>query len=309
MVKIIISGGTGMIGTTLSRSFLADGHEVIVLSRNPGKQFGIPEGVVAQQWDAQTSGNWANHLGGASAVIHLAGENLAGEHFFPSRWTEARKRLIIQSRVQSGSAIVKAIQQAEHKPAVLVQASGVGYYGTSWDKTFDEASPPGDDFLAEVGKKWESTTEPVEQMGVRRLVIRSGAVLSNRGGAFTRLVLPFKLFVGGPMGSGRQYLPWIHIADEVGAIRFLIESQTTSGVFNLVAPQVVTNAEFGRTIASVISRPYWFPIPSFAMRLAFGEVAVTVLEGQRVAPKRLQELDYTYQYPDVRSAIGDLLKK
>jgi uncharacterized protein (TIGR01777 family) len=308
-MKIIISGGTGMIGTALSKGYLEEGHEVIVLSRDLDKHPDIPEGVTALQWDASTAGNWANHLEDASAVIHLAGENLAGEHFFPSSWTKKRKRLIIQSRVQSGKAIVKAIQQTEHKPAVLVQASGVGYYGTSWDKTFDETSPPGDDFLARVGIEWESSTEGVEQVGVRRLVIRSGAVLSTRGGAFTRLVLPFKLFVGGPMGSGRQYLPWIHIADEVGAIRFLVESQAASGVYNLVAPQAVTNAEFGRTIARVINRPYWFPIPAFAMRLAFGEVAVTVLEGQHAVPGRLQELGFNYQYPDVRSAVSDLLHK
>jgi uncharacterized protein (TIGR01777 family) len=308
-MKIIISGGTGLIGTALSKCLLEDGHEVITLSRDPRKHPDIPEGVVVQEWVAQTVGNWANHLEDATALIHLAGENLAGEHFFPSRWTEERKRLILQSRVQSGNALVKAIQQVEHKPAVLVQASGVGYYGTSWDKTYDENSPPGDDFLAEVGKQWELATKPVEQMGVRRLVIRSGAVLSSRGGAFTRLVLPFKLFVGGPLGSGRQYLPWIHIADEVGATRFLIENQAASGIFNLVAPQVVTNAEFGKTIASVMNRPYWFPIPAFAMHLAFGEVAVTVLEGQRVVPGRLQELGYSYQYADTKSAISSLLKE
>jgi uncharacterized protein (TIGR01777 family) len=308
-MRIVISGGTGMIGTALSESFLKDGYEVIVLSRDPRQHTGVPEGLVLQEWDARSPGEWASRLEDASAVIHMAGENLAGPHFFPSRWTQARKQLIIQSRIQSGEAIVKAIQLAKHKPAVLVQASGVGYYGTSLEKTFDETSAPGDDFLAEVGKQWESCTEPVEQMGVRRMVIRSGAVLSTRGGAFTRLVLPFKLFVGGPMGSGKQYIPWIHIADEVGAIRFLIENQAASGIYNLVAPQAVTNAEFGKTIAQVISRPYWFPIPAFAMRLAFGEVAVTVLEGQRVVPGRLQDLGYSYQYPDLGSAISDLLKK
>lgn len=307
-MRYIITGGTGLIGTALATDLLADGHEVIALSRTPGTRGGLPAGVQVAGWDARTAEGWGHLVEGAEAIVNLAGANLAGEGFLPSRWTDERKRIIRESRINSGRAVLAAVEQAREKPRVLVQASGVGYYGFRGDEPVTEEGDAGDDFLARLAAEdWEPSTAPVEEMGVRRVMVRSGAVLTPEEGALPRLVLPFRFFVGGTFGRGDQWLSWIHLRDEVRAIRFLIENDQASGPFNLTAPQPVTNAEFGRTLGRVLNRPAWVPVPEFALRLAVGQVAEVLLEGQRAVPRRLTELGFDFAFPELKAALRDLL--
>lgn len=302
-MRIIITGGTGLIGRALTKDLVRDDHEVIVLSRNPDRATGLPDGTRVERWDAQTSESWGHLADSADAVVNLAGENLAGRGFLPTRWTDERKRRIGESRQGAGQAVMSAVEAATNKPNVVIQSSAIGYYGPRGDEPVTEDSEAGDDFLARLCAAWETSTASVESMEVRRAVIRTGVVLSTKGGALPRMLLPYKFFVGGPFGDGRQYTSWIHMADEVAAIRFLIENEDASGVFNLTAPNPLTNAEFGKALGRVMNRPSVMPVPGFAMRLLIGEVSTVVLDGQRVLPKRLQELGFTFQFPELEAAL------
>ncbi|MFW5772746.1 MAG: TIGR01777 family oxidoreductase, partial [Phototrophicaceae bacterium] len=202
---------------------------------------------------------------------------------------------------------VEAVKQAQKPPKVVIQASGAGYYGVhDYSVTITEDSPPGDDFLADVCKQWEASTAAVTDMGVRHVIIRTGVVLSEEGGALPRLALPFKLFVGGPLGSGKQPLPWIHMHDEVKAIRHLIMDRDASGPYNLTAPNPVTNREFGNKLGKVLGRPSFIPAPAFAFRLAFGEVATVVLDGQKAVPQRLEESGFEFTYTQPEAALREI---
>ncbi len=300
-MRVVITGGSGLIGRALTVDLAAAGREVVVLSRRPDKVAGLPAGARAESWDAASAEGWAHLVDGAEAVVHLAGESI-GE----GRWTAAKKRRIEDSRVRSSRAVAAAIEAAGRKPRVLLQGSAVGYYGPR-DEEATEDTPPGDDFLARVAVAWEGATAAVEGMGVRRAVLRTGVVLATDGGALPKMLLPFRLFAGGPVGSGRQWLPWIHLADEVAAIRFLLEDEGARGPFNLTAPQPLTNREFSRVLGRVLKRPSFLPAPAFALRLALGEMADLVLKGQRAVPKRLGELGFTFRFPDAESALRDLL--
>jgi hypothetical protein len=303
----MITGGTGLIGRALSANLAADGHEVIVLTRSVQQASPLTEGVRAEKWDARTAEGWGQLADGADAIVNLAGASLAGEGFFPTRWTEERQRVISDSRLHAGRAVVEAITQAKQKPRVVIQSSAVGYYGFR-DKVLTEEAEAGDDwgacFTAEV---WEPATAPIEEMGVRRVVVRSGVVFSTTGGALQRLLLPFRLYAGGPMGSGNQWYSWIHVKDEARALRFLIENEEASGAFNLTAPNSITNGELARLIGRLMGRPAFVPVPGFAMRLAFGEVADVVLKGQRAVPKRLLDLGFDFRFPNAEAALEDLL--
>ena len=309
-MRVIITGGTGLIGRELAACLASDGHEVIVLSRNPdSKRALLPEGVRLEKWDGRTATGWGHLADGADAIVNLAGESLAGDGFFPRRWTEERKRLFTESRLNAGRAVMEALEAATSRPRVLIQASASGYYGTGRDEILTEDSPPGDDFQAQLCVAWENSTAGAEALGVRRAIIRTGIVLSKEGGALPRLLLPFKLFAGGPLGSGKQWMPWIHHEDEVQAIRFLIEREDARGPFNLCAPEPITNAEFARAIGKVMGRPAFVPAPAFALRLMLGEVATLVLDGWRMIPARLLDLGFTFKYPDAESALRELLKR
>lgn len=299
-MRVVITGGSGLIGRALCEELVA-GHEVVVLSRRPESVSGLPSGVAVERWDAESAAGWGKLVEGA-AVVHLAGENI-GE----GRWTAEKKRRIRDSRVRSSRAVAEAIEEAEVKPEVLLQGSAVGYYGHRGDEVVTEEEPPGDDFLARVCVEWEASTAGVEALGVRRAVLRSGVVLSTRGGALPKMALPFRLFAGGPVGNGRQFVPWIHIEDEAGAIRFLLEHGEASGPFNLTAPEPVTNAELSRLLGKVLHRPSLLPAPAFALRLALGEMADMVLQGQRAVPTRLQELGYRFRFAGAEAALEDLL--
>jgi uncharacterized protein (TIGR01777 family) len=300
-MRMIICGGSGFIGTALTKSLLAEGHQVWILTRNPHTTR-LVEGVQGVGWDGRTITGWGRLISQVDAIINLAGESLGS-----GAWTEARKKRIMTSRVEAGQVICAAIRQANPRPKVLIQASAVGIYGPCDDEPVAEESAPGSDFLAEVCKEWEASTQPVKELGVRRVVIRTGVVLSRDEGALQRMMLPFKLFAGGPLGNGRQGLPWIHPADEVAAIRFLLENEKAQGVYNLSAPEPLSNADFGRILAKVMRRPYWLPVPGFALRLLLGEMSDLVLGGQFMLPRRLQELGYKFRFETAEAALKNVM--
>jgi uncharacterized protein (TIGR01777 family) len=308
-MRVIITGGTGLIGKALANSLAKDGHEIIILSRNKNKTSGLPAGARIEQWDGRTAASWGHLADGAGAIVNLAGESIAGEGFPPKRWTAARKKTILQSRLDAAHAIVEAIQAAATKPGVLIQSAAVGYYGPHGDETLTEDSPGANDFLAGVVKQWEAATAEVEKMGVRRAVLRTGIVLSTKGGVLPLLSLPFKLFVGGKIGSGKQQMSWIHIDDQVAAIKYLINTPTASGVYNLTAPNPVSNAQMATALGRALGRPSFFPTPGFPFKIAFGELGDTLLlTGQRVIPHRLQEAGFQFHYPEIEGALKDLFK-
>ena len=300
-MDVLISGGTGMIGTALTKSMLADGHQVWVLTRKP-KDARLPDGANAIEWDGCTSAGCGDVVNHVDAVINLVGERLSR---WP--WTKNQKQRFWDSRVKGGKALVEAIQAASKAPKVFIQASGVNYYGPRDLTPITEAEGPGNDFLSELCKAWEVSTEPVEKMGVRRVIIRSAIVLSAQDGILPIMLFPVKLFAGGPLGNGKQGLPWIHLDDEVAAIRFLLENKGAHGAFNLTAPDPISSAEFIRVAAETMRRPYWLPAPAFAMRLVLGEMSILVLDGSYLTPKRLQELGFAFRHGNVEEALLDLL--
>lgn len=303
-MRIIITGGTGLIGKALCPLLLADGHLVTVLSRNPDAARGMPRGVRIEEWDGKTPEGWSQFVNGTDAIINLAGAGIAD-----SRWTAQRKQLLRESRIHAGLAIQKAIQQAAQKPKVLIQSSAVGYYGAhNDDELITEAAAPGQDFLAKVCFDWEMSTASVSKMGVRRPVIRTGVVLSKEGGALPKMLLPFKFFAGGPIGSGKQWLPWIHLTDQVRAIKFLLDHPSADGPFNLAAPNPVNNKQFGEILGAIMRRPAFMPTPGVAMQALFGEMSTVLLDGQRAVPQRLEELGFAFTYSTLREALSDLLK-
>ena len=300
-MKILITGGRGLIGSALTESLLSDGHEVIILTRDPSKVTLPKPGVSMAQWDGKTASGWGHLVEEIDAIVNLAGENLSA-----GLWTGQRKQRILSSRVNAGRAVVQAVEKASRKPAVLIQASGVGYYGVNNPGLLDEGAPIGDDFLATVSREWEASTKAVEALGVRRVIIRSGVVFSKRGGALRLMQLPFRLFVGGPLGRGRQWLSWIHIEDEIRAIRFLLENERANGAFNLSALPV-TNAEFSKSAGKVIRRPSFFRVPAFVLRLVLGEMSTTVLDGQRVSSEKLTDLGFQFKFERIEDALKDLV--
>jgi hypothetical protein len=308
-MRIIITGGTGLIGSVLTELLSGNGHEVVVLSRNPQKSTSLPKNVKVVAWDGKTAQDWGHLVDGAGAIVNLAGENISGEGMFPSRWTDERKKRIMESRLFAGKAVVEAVHSASKKPSVLVQASAIGFYPAHDERRYTEEDAPGDDFQADVLKQYEESTQAVEDMGVRRVIVRSGVVLSTKGGAFVPQVLPFKMMVGGPLGNGKQGYSWIHIDDEIAAIQFLIENKAAVGPFNLTSPYPISNGEFGKVIGKVMHRPSFFPVPAFALKLVFGEVSGILLQGRYVLPKRLQELGFKFRFPDAESAVANLLNK
>lgn len=307
-MRVVITGGSGLIGGALARELGAAGYDAVILSRNPGQVGPLPPGVRAAGWDGLTPKGWVDLLDEQTAIVHLAGESIAS-----GRWTEERKRRIRDSRVQSGKAVYEAIQQAPRKPAALLQSSAVGYYGPHGDDEIVEGQPPGQGFLADVSVEWEASTAAVESLGVRRVLLRTGVVLAREGGALPKMAMPFRLLAGAPLGHGRQWLPWIHMADEVGAIRFLLERDDARGPFNLTAPKPVTNKQFGDVLERALRRPsplqaLGLGVPEPVFRMMLGEMADAVLNSQRVLPSRLLELGYTFRFPDLDSALRDLYK-
>ena len=302
-MRVLVAGGTGLIGSALIGSLRDSNCEVTVLTRSPDRHQALMQnGVRLVRWDGETAEGWSHLVSQVDAIVNLAGEGIAS-----GRWSTERKERIRQSRVGAGKALVSAIRDAESVPKTLIQSSAVGYYGPGKDEIMTEQTAAGKDFLASVCADWEASTTEVEAMGVRRVVIRTGVVLSGQGGALPRMTLPFRLFAGGPLGSGRQYFPWIHIADEVAAIRFLLENENASGPYNLAAPDPPRNREFVRDLGRAMGRPSLLPTPSFALQLLFGEMSTVLLDGQRAVPARLQEEGYAFIFPETVAALRDLV--
>jgi uncharacterized protein (TIGR01777 family) len=302
-MRIVIAGGTGFIGKAMVAAYRAE-HTLEVLTRDPEKaQTRLPEGVRAIGWDGATLGEWVNRLDGADAVINLVGESIA------QRWTPAVKQRLWDSRVKTTELLVQAVQQVQTPPRIWLQASAIGIYDQSPDTTADESSPPASGFLADLGKAWEAAAQPVASLGTRLCYMRIGVVLGLEGGALPQMLTPFKLGVGGPIGSGKQWLSWIHLSDVVGAAAFLLARDDLSGAFNFTAPQPATMDEFAKTLGRVLLRPAIFRAPAFAVRLILGEMAEFVLQGSRVLPRRLLEAGYAFHFPTLEAALRDLLGK
>ncbi|MFD9598214.1 TIGR01777 family oxidoreductase [Kitasatospora sp. NPDC059973] len=297
-MRIAVTGSTGLIGSTLVRSLLADGHEVVRLVRHRSRTGPRPDGTTAIGWNPLLGQVDRAGLAGVEAVVHLAGAGVGDR-----RWTDAYKREIRESRVLGTETLAVAIAELDKPPRVFVSASAVGYYGQTGDRVIDEDSPAGDDFLAEVCVEWEASARPAERAGIRVVHPRTGLVLSAAGGAGGRLFPLFRLGLGGRLGDGRQYWSFISLADEVAALRFLIDRDDLSGAFNLSAPEPVTNAELTAALGRVLKRPTPFPVPEAALKTVLGELAVEVTGSHRVVPRRLLEAGFRFEHPDVDSAV------
>ena len=310
-MNILITGGTGLVGRALCAALLADGHHVSVLTRNLDKaRIALPSGALPFKWDGRSPETLSHLIEETDAVINLAGESIAGENLLgilTKRWTNESKKRIQSSRVDMGQALVKVIEMAEKKPKVFIQASAVGYYGVRGDEPLTENAPAGNDFLAETCREWEDSTSALDKMGVRRVVIRTGLVLAAKGGILPIMLLPFRLFAGGKLGSGEQYQPWIHLEDEINAIRFLLENEDARGVYNLSAPHPVKQRELAKIAGRVLRRPSFIPAPAFALKLALGEKSTLVLDGQRAIPEKLVTEGFSFSHEDFESALRTLL--
>lgn len=304
-MKIVMAGATGFIGQKLIRKLLEEKHTLYLLTRDPekaGKYFG--RSVTALQWDARSPGDWFTYVNGADAVINLTGESIASK-----RWTRPQKELLRTSRIDATRVVVQAIESASVRPSVLINASAVGYYGHVPDDTVTESYPASDDFLGTLSEAWESEAFRAEKLNVRVACLRIGIVLGDGGGALEKMILPFKLFAGGPLGSGQQWFPWIHRDDVIGSILFILNHDTISGPVNLTAPHPVRMREFCKMLGKTLRRPSWIPVPGFVLRIAVGEFAQFLLTGQKAVPEKLQKNQYAFLYSDLEMALRNIVAK
>lgn len=297
-MNVLIAGGSGFLGSALAKSLEQDGHTVFILTRRQ------PDRPNQIQWDGRTTTGWGSRVNEMDAVVNLTGYGL--EHW---PWTKRQKQKFIDSRVIPGLALASAIKEASRRPGIFVQTSGINRYGLRNDGIADESTPPADDFLAQLTVGWEEATQSVEELGVRRVIVRTAPVLARRGGLFPLMALPVRLFFGGRFGDGTQASPWIHLDDQVNAMKFLLEKENAHGPFNFVAPTPTSNADFMRAIAKELKRPYWFHLPAFLLRIPLGEMSVLLTEGVYSQPKRLLELGYKFRFPTFESAARDIFKK
>ena len=295
-MKVAITGASGLIGDALRKSFEANGVEVLAVSRRKN----LPA-LQTITWDIETDRFDASALEGVDAVVHLAGEPVA------QRWSNTTKKTIRQSRVQGTKLLVEGLKSLSKRPKVIVSASAVGFYGDRGDQELDELSAPGTGFLPNMCQEWERETMKALGLGIRAVVVRTGIALSTRGGALAKMLLPFRLGLGGPVGGGRQWMPWIHIDDVVAAYRYVISNQDIVGAVNATAPNPVTNGDFSRALGRALSRPAVLPAPGFALKLLFGQMAEIVLEGQRVVPKKLQESGFEFRHRNIEEALRNVL--
>jgi uncharacterized protein len=293
-MKVAITGATGFVGSRLVEKLLAQGDQVLVLTRNASNaQAKFPQAQIVQYRPLE-SGDWQKLIEGCDAVVNLAGEPIAEK-----KWTAEQKKIILDSRELGTQKIVAAIEQANPKPQVLINASAIGYYGISETATFDETSPAGSDFLAEICQKWEAAAQATS---IRSVVLRFGIVLGN-GGALAKMVPAFKMFVGGPIGSGNQWFSWIQVDDVVAMILTALQDVNMSGTFNATAPQPVKMKELCQQLGAVMARPSWMPVPGFVLETMLGEGATVVLDGQQVLPKALLDRGFSFQYPEISAAL------
>ena len=300
-MKVAITGATGFVGSRLVERLQEQGHQPLILTRNRATALNAFPNLEIVAYTPTESGSWQQAIAGCDAVVNLAGEPIA-----ESRWTPKHKQEILESRRVGTQKIVEAITLANPKPSVLINTSAIGYYGTSETASFDEMSPAGSDFLAEVCQAWEEEAQKVKEAGVRLVILRSGIVLGN-GGALAKMIPPFKLFAGGPLGTGKQWFSWIHREDIVNLILFALTQPDVEGVLNATAPNPVRMSELCQAIGEILNRPSWLPVPSFVPEALLGEGAKVVLEGQQVLPKRTISKGFDYQYPIVKQALSEIL--
>jgi uncharacterized protein (TIGR01777 family) len=297
-MRILITGASGLIGTALQRSFDEIGHELLLASRKEAKD------SQHIQWDVEKGFSEPERLEGIDAVVHLAGESVFG-----LSWSDAKKKAIRDSRVDGTRSVVEAISKLKARPNVLVAASAIGFYGDRGDEEMTESSAAGDTFLAEVSKEWESEARRAEDAGIRTVLLRTGIILSKDGGALGTMLLPFKLGIGGVVGSGKQWMSWISIDDHIRVINYAIEYENVRGAVNSVSPNPVTNGEFTKTLGEVLYRPTILPLPSFAVNMVFGEMGdALLLASTRVVPKRLEDAGFEFKYPELKTAIEHAVK-
>lgn len=300
-MKILITGASGLIGKALQKSFAEKGYEMLLASRSE------PKDANQIKWNMDTGFEDVDlpRLEGLDAVIHLAGENISGG----LRWTEEKKKAIRDSRVFGTRTMIEAFARLEKKPKVFVSGSAVGFYGDRGDDEMTEASSAGDTYLANVCKEWEAESRRAEDMGIRTVLLRTGIVLSKDGGALATMLTPFKLGVGGVVGSGKQWMSWVSLDDVVGIINFALENESLRGAVNVVSPNPATNEEFTKTLGTVLYRPTFLPLPEFAVNLVFGEMGdALLLDSTRVVPKRLIDAGYKFHYAELKSALEHALE-
>lgn len=301
-MRVAITGSTGLIGSALADSLLADGHAVLRLTRGQAGHGAAPDGSESAHWDPSGGTVQAGALEGVDAVVHLAGAGVGDK-----RWSEAYKREIRDSRVEGTRTLARALAALETKPKVLVSGSAVGYYGDTGDRVVDESAPAGGDFLAGLCVEWEAAAQPAADAGIRVAHPRTGLVVAPKGGAFGKLFPLFRLGLGGRLGSGSQYWPYIALADEVAALRFVIGNESVSGPLNFTGPEPLTNREVTKAMGRILHRPTLASVPEFALRLAVGEFADSIVASCRAVPAGLLEAGFTFRYPTIEQAVAAVL--
>ena len=299
-MRVLITGASGLIGKALQKSFAEKGYEMLLASRSE------PKDARSVQWNPDSGFTDAalEKLEGLNGVIHLAGESISA-----IRWTDEKKKAIRDSRVFGTRSMIEAFDKLERKPTTFISGAAIGYYGDRGDEVLTESSPAGKTFLADISKEWEAESRRAEDLGIRTVLLRTGIVLSKDGGALTTMMMPFKLGVGGVVGSGKQWMSWISLDDVVAIINFALENESVRGAINVVAPNPVTNEEFTKTLGTVLYRPTFLPLPEFAVHMVFGEMGdALLLDSTRVAPKRLLDAGYEFKFTDLKAALEHAVK-
>jgi hypothetical protein len=300
--RVIITGGTGLIGKHLSRKLKEKGYNVSLLSRKNKLDSDIP----MYSWNPEKNEIDHKAISSADYIIHLAGAGIGDK-----RWTKKRRQLISDSRIKTCELLFNCVQETGTKLKAFISASGIGYYGTiTSDKIFNEADQPSSDFLGEICRRWEHSADRFEESGIRTVKIRTGVVLTGKGGALARMIRTVRMGIGSALGNGRQYLPWIHVEDLCNIYIKAIEDTSLKGAYNAVAPEHITNKDFMRTLATILKKPFFFPdVPAIMIKLLFGEMSGILLNGSRVSSDKIRTAGYNFQYPDLESAVKDLLQK
>jgi uncharacterized protein len=301
-MKVAVTGATGFVGSRLVEKLLAEGHSVVAFTRGSASKLPPSPNLEIVTYNPKEAGDWQAKISGCDGVVNLAGEPIA-----ENRWTPEVKKALLESRTLTTQNVVSAIAQSNPKPSVLVNASAIGFYGTSETIEFDESSASGQDFLAEVCRAWEAESSKVKDSGTRLVILRIGIVLEN-GGALGKMLTPFRMFAGGPIGSGKQWFSWIHREDLVNLIVKALTDSSLEGTYNATAPNPVKMADLTNTLGEVMNRPSWLPVPAFALEALLGDGAIVVLEGQQVLPKRTLSTGFEYEYSTVKQALNAILK-